>query len=869
MPLVLPLGSPENTLETSGGKAANLGALIRAGLPVPDGWCLTTAAYDAIAGAVPSRQSILAAPFPAEIERRVARAYAQMGEGARVAVRSSATAEDLATASFAGQQDTYLGVVGLGPLLEAIRSCWASLWNERAVAYRQASGIDPKGVKLAVVVQRMVDAQVAGVLFTANPVTGDRRQAVVDASPGLGEAVVSGEVNPDHFEVDRATGRVLSSHLGDKAVTIRLAEGGGTRRESGSRAEEPCLSEAELAALAHLGDQVEACFGSPQDIEFALDPEGVTWLTQSRPITTLHPIPGSTRQGLRVYFSANVFQGVFSPFTPMGLQAFRLLTSAFARLGGHPPRDPEAGPWFVAVAGQRIFVDVTEVLRNPLGRRILPRVMRQMEGRSERIFEQLLASEPELAPARTSRLATVLAIVRTVARTKIAPRVVAALLRPDRAVAGARAQLEAAVASRSAAGSLGPADRLEALEQLLADDLHDQVREVLPAAIAGLLAGVAASWLLGDLASPHDFETTRRALPNNPTTEMDLALWQLARRIGEDPGARSQIEGQPAQELARLYRDRALEPIAQRGLADFLSRYGHRGLFEIDLGTARWSEDPAYLLGVIANYLCVADPDLAPDRQFRRWADQAEAMASELVARATRKSPLLGRIVAACLRRMRAMAGLREGHKFLLVAALARGRELLAPLAEELALAGRIDRPDDLYFLDLAEIRRALSGASCQAIVRQRREIYRLEQLRRFVPRVLLSDGRMPSGDLPASPGSDALSGLAASAGVVRGRARILLSPDGSRIAPGEILVAPSTDPSWTPLFMTASGLVMEMGGAMSHGAVVAREYGIPAVVGVPHATVAIADGAILEVDGSAGTVRVVAEAEAEQVTRP
>ena len=279
-----------------GGKAANLGELIRAGFDVPPGFCITTEAYRrAVRGttveagtstdAPAARAAVLAAPFPEPVADAVRDAYARLESGAegRVAVRSSATAEDLPGASFAGQQDTYLNVAGIDDVLDAVHRCWASLWTDRAVAYRAAQGIDGSGVALAVVVQRMVDAASAGVLFTADPVTGRRRQAVLDAARGLGDAVVSGAVDPDHFVVDtanRADPRPAAGRLGRRSAAASLTD-------------------AQVRALASLGDRVEGAFGSPQDIEWAMDAGGHVWLTQSRPITTLYPVPVPQRAAAR------------------------------------------------------------------------------------------------------------------------------------------------------------------------------------------------------------------------------------------------------------------------------------------------------------------------------------------------------------------------------------------------------------------------------------------------------------------------------------------------------------------------------------------------------------------------------------------
>src|SRR5205085_2704523 len=339
--------------------------------------------------------------IPTDIADAITGAYGFFGSGEPipVAVRSSATAEDLPFASFAGQQDTYLNIVGVAAVLDAVRRCWASLWTDRAVSYRESLGLDQRSVRLAVVVQRMVQSAVAGVLFTANPLTGKRRQAVIDANPGLGEAVVSGATNPDHFVVNTASGEIIEHCLGDKQVIIRAAAGGGTQRvEQPGSSTEACLSDVQVRMLVELGARVEAHYAAPQDIEWAIDASDQIFLLQARPITTLFPLPAgapSTDEALRVYLSFNVQQGTYRPFTPMGISAIRLLTSSIAMIFGFPPHSPLHGPNFVTEAAFRIFVDVTEALRRSFGRRLLMQAMGQAEVHAAMIFQQLV-TDPRL-----------------------------------------------------------------------------------------------------------------------------------------------------------------------------------------------------------------------------------------------------------------------------------------------------------------------------------------------------------------------------------------------------------------------------------------------------------------------------------------
>jgi pyruvate,water dikinase len=883
-PLIVALDHVDaGALPLVGGKAANLGELTAAGLPVPAGFCVTTEAYrdvataaglaelldrlaatpagdtSALAGlARQARERILATGMPVAVAGAVTAAYRGLGDGVPVAVRSSATAEDLPFASFAGQQDTYLNIVGVEAVLDAVHRCWASLWTDRAVMYRAANGIDHATARLAVVVQHLVEAAVAGVMFTANPVTGRRRQAVIDATPGLGEAVASGAVNPDHFVADLATGAVLERRLGDKRLVIRARQGGGTEPSAQPASATFCLTDEQIRALAALGTRVEAHYGEPQDIEWAIDPAGSVWLTQARPVTTLFPLPAArlADSGLRVYFCFSLAQGLHRPLTPMGLSAIRVIGASVVRLYGVRSIDPVAGPPAVRDAAGRIFLDITPIMRSAVGRALFPRILDVMEARSAAVLRSLF-DDARLSVTQRSWWPFAGRIARLGLRYGIPLQAAQALARPP----AARRRLERInleLERRSTPPASAPAEqRLDFAVRVLGDATAPLVPRILPAAAAGFAMLGLAGRLLGADAGPGELATVLRGLPHNVTTEMDLALWRLATRIRADPDAADVIRRTPAAELAGRYRTRTLPPVVQRGLEEFLDRYGHRAVAEIDVGLPRWAEDPTHIIGVLANYLGLDDPDRAPDVLFARGAAQAEAMVTTLTARARRRGRVRGRAVGFALNRVRQLAGVRELPKYFIVLVLAQARRQLAAVGAQLAATGRLAAAEDVFFLDLGEAAAGLHGQDLRAVVTHRRQRYERELRRGHIPRVLLSDGTEPEAATapPMTFTDGGLVGTAASAGTVTGQARVVLDPTGAHLQPGEILVAPSTDPGWTPLFLTAGGLVMEMGGANSHGAVVAREYGIPAVVGVANATSLITTGQRLTVDGSRGLI--------------
>ncbi|WP_419997378.1 PEP/pyruvate-binding domain-containing protein [Streptomyces boninensis] len=877
-PLVLPFADiADDMLPLVGGKALNLGILTRAGLPVPPGVCVTTEAYGRVAAGAGLGPVLaeLAATAPtdtaalarlaqraralilqADVADDIVAAVADTAAQGPVAVRSSATAEDLPDASFAGQQDTYLNVVGEDAVVDAVRRCWASLWTDRAVAYRAANGIDHAAVRLCVVVQRMVPAAVAGVMFTANPVTGRRHETVIDASPGLGESVVSGAVDPDRFVVDTATGRITERRPGHRTTLIRGLPEGGTEQIDAEAAEDT-LTDAQLADLTRLGARTERLYdGAPQDTEWAIDKDGKLWLLQARPVTTLYPAPESDQPGLRVYLSVNVAQGVYRPFTPMGVDAFQLLTrSSRTNPGG---RSPTAGSSLgIVEAGGRIYADITDALRSRLGREMLPRALDVAEARSATVIRHLL-TDPRLSVRhrRGTLLKTLRALPKSVAGGyKLPLQIAGALIDPGTALRRADRLPATLDALLRLPADASPATRLDHVERLLGSKLFPLVYAIVPDFAAGYLMFGLARLLVTDPTDRAELQNVLRSLPHNVTTEMDLALWQAATRIKADPVAARTLRDTPAAELAALT---ALPATVQRELDAFMADYGHRAVAEIDLGMPRWSDDPTHILGVLANYLRLDDPDLAPDVLFAKGAEEAERTIEEVTERA---DPRLAPVLRFALDRTRQLAGLRELPKSTMIRAFAGLRTHLKAVGEHLVEQGVLERPEDIFYVSLEQARAGLRGTDLRPLVTRHREAYDRELRRKHIPRVLLSDGTDAEALGAASAAREVtaeaggLAGTPASAGTVTGTARVVHEPVGVHLNPGEILVCPSTDPGWTPLFLTAGGLVMEMGGAISHGAVVAREYGIPAVVGVARATELIKDGATITVDGAAGTV--------------
>ncbi|MEV4119807.1 PEP/pyruvate-binding domain-containing protein [Micromonospora sp. NPDC049645] len=780
-----------------GGKAAGLGELIRRGEQVPDGFCVTTEAHRL--GVIPTAE--------------VVDAYERLGAGP-VAVRSSATAEDLPDASFAGQQDTVLNVTGTDELIAAIEKCWDSLHGDRATAYRDAHQIDHQTVRMAVVVQRMVSPAVAGVLFTANPLTGRRDEMAVDAAAGLGTTVVDGTAAVDHYVLDEVP-----------------------RDDAG------CLTSGQLARLRATGERLQAHFGRPQDVEWAIDANDVLWLLQSRPITGLFPLPPETDKPLpRVYLEFGHVQGMLQPVTPMGMSTLRTQIAAMlAALGVRVE---------IVDIGGRLYGDLTDLARDRSSRKRLVKLLAVDFGpRAQAVMKHVLA-DPRFAPTSggTGRGgAPGAASLRTAGRAVVG--ISRALARPETArVRMFEAIEQIKVRSAAPADLRTTADRLCFLQAHDADDSADAIMWPI---VAGMLAAALPTALLKGIAGPDEIHAVLGGMPYNVTIEMDLALWRLAQGAGDH---RQLLLDTPPAELAARHLRGALPDI---GMAAFLDAYGHRGAAEVDLGVPRWAEDPTPVFAAVANYLRVTDPGQGPDQRFARAAAAAENALRELVTRARRRRPVRGILAGFLLRRARSLAGLREAGKFAGLYPLRETRRQLLLIGADLRDAGLLEQPDDIMFLTLDEVHTVVhQGVDLRGTVTSRRAVHRRELRRRTVPVALLSDGTDVETVLPPTPAADGtLAGVGASAGRVTGPARVVHEPDTAHVEPGEVLVAATTDPGWTPLFLTASALVTETGAIMAHGPTVAREYGIPAVICVPDATRIISTGQLVTVDGGAGTI--------------
>ena len=862
--LVLGFHEMEKTqLMLVGGKGLNLGELSKIqGIQVPEGFCVTTVGYQTAIedndsfqrlldqltmlkaddrepiGEISQkiRQIIMEVEIPSDVVSSVADYLSRFGEGHAYAVRSSATAEDLPHASFAGQQDTYLNIIGKEAIFQHIRKCWASLFTDRAVIYRIQHGFDHRQVYLSVIVQKMVFPQASGILFTADPITGNRKLLSIDASFGLGEALVSGLVSADCYKVqeDQITDRMIAA----KKLAIYAREEGGTKTVpiDADQQKTQTLTDQQILQLARIGGQIETHFGKPQDIEWCLA-DDTFYIVQSRPITTLFPIPEADDQENHVYISVGHQQMMTDPIRPLGLSFFLLTTNA-------PMRK----------AGGRLFVDIARQLASPASRNMLLNMMGQhdplMKDAIMNIIERgdfikLLPNEKEAPrPVRGNT-----AMPEPFENN---PSIVSELIKKNQT---SIEELKQNIQTKSGSD----------LFDFILEDIQE-LKKILfnPQSTATFMAAMNASTWMNEkmnewLDEKNVADTLSQSVPNNITSEMGLALLDVADVIRPYPEVINFLQNVKDDNFLNVLDQFDGGRETRDAFHAFLTKYGMRCAGEIDITRTRWSENPMILVPLILGNIKNFEPH-AGKRKFEQGLRVALEKENELLERLKQLPD--GEQKAIETKRMidliRNFIGYREYPKYGMINRYFVYKQALLKEAEQLVNAGVIHEKEDIYYLTFEEFRETVRTKKLdyQLINKQKDEYKLYEKL--TTPRVITSDGETLSGaykreNLPAG----AIAGLPVSAGVIEGRARVLLNMEDADLEEGDILVTSFTDPSWTPLFVSIKGLVTEVGGLMTHGAVIAREYGLPAVVGVENATKLIKDGQRIRVNGTEGYIEI------------
>lgn len=894
-----------------GGKGANLGEMTRAGLPVPPGFCVTADAYrrftasaqttitqilnetrmddpdDVETKSAQLREFLIAQPIPPDIADEILQAYAQLAHALHsaagtlpVAVRSSATAEDLPDASFAGQQDTYLNIRGDAQLLEYVKRCWASLWTGRAVTYRQKQGYAHDKVALAVVVQAMIESEVAGILFTANPINFNRGEMVLNASWGLGEAIVSGLVTPDTWITDK-DGRILEREIATKELAVEYAEGGGTREIPipSEKSEIPSLTDAQVTVLIQIGGRVEQHYARPMDIEWAYANQ-TFYMLQARPITTLGTTapnfqslsadqptsrptdlptsqsPVSSLQLFRGEYNRSMFIEIFpDPLSPAFLSVIAplfesMLAFTFETLGFDPPKNiPAIGTFY----GQPYF-------------------------HREYIQAALASLSPEVQTALVTQIVNPFGKHNTKLPTEASPAFLSMVTRLLRFMTGFPKQLPALLETYHTEirrfndlpfESLSDLEIMSRVRSLLFDQASKLLNyDFLMIALIGItyqMLGTLLDRYYG-VASEQVRAKLISGVTGNVTMETNKRLWNLAqeaksssivRNILSSPFPPSSVLGE-GQGVRGLLSQSGDGRIFLAELDAFLEQYGHREV-RMDILYPTWSQDPTPVLNFIRGYFD-ADDRASPFVQQARLVQEREQLAQEVESHL--HSDVAGRFAIAplfhwVLKNTQTHTRERDTMHFELTRLFPPFRRALLVLGTRWQKQNLIDAPDDVFFLHLDEMQTlAETPRPVHDLVRERRAEFAANA--QHSPPAILRDG--VAVDMPQSAATDTASGtlrgIAGSPGIAHGIVRVVRGPDEfEKLKRGEILVAPLTNPVWTPLFAIAGGIITQVGGILSHGAIVAREYGIPAVMAVPDATTLLQDGQRVTVDGNKGIV--------------
>ncbi|PFR81000.1 phosphoenolpyruvate synthase [Bacillus cereus] len=863
---VLDFQEIENTqLLFVGGKGLNLGELTNIqGIQVPEGFCVTTVGYEkaieqneefqtllqqltklkmeerAQIGEMSKkiREVIMAVEIPTDVVEAVAHYLSRFGNEHAYAVRSSATAEDLPYASFAGQQDTYLNIIGEEAILQHVRKCWASLFTERAVTYRMQNGFEHNQVSICVVIQKMVFPEASGILFTADPITSNRKVLSIDASFGLGEALVSGLVSADNYKVKED--EIVEKVIATKKLAIYGRKEGGTERKkiAPNKQKVQTLTEQQILQLARIGRQIEAYFGCPQDIEWCLVDDTI-YIVQSRPITTLYPIPEENDGGNHVYISVGHQQMMTDAMKPLGLSFFLLTTSA-------PMRK----------AGGRLFVDATQRLASPASRDYLINTL----GKSDPLIRDALTTVVErdnfitLLPDDEKEKSVGKGVPPASTQPEIEndPAIVTELIKNSEA---SLEELKQNMQLKSG---------VDVLDFILED--IQQLKKVLfnPQSIAVIMAGMNASTWINEkmeqwLGEKNAADTLSQSVQNNITSEMGLALMDVADVIRPYKEVITYLQHvEDDSFLNELVQFKGGEE-ARDAILTFLNKYGMRCSGEIDITKTRWSEKPTTIIPMILNNIRDFEYG-ASKRKFEEGLQEALKKEEELVDRLQHLSGGKQKVeeTKRMIRNIRNFIGYREYPKYGMINRYFIYKQALLKEAEQLVQSGVIREVDDIYYLTFEELHEVVctNKLDYELIQKQKNDYKLYEKL--TPPRIMTSDGEIITGkykreNLP----DDAIVGLPVSSGVIEGRARVILNMEEANLEEGDILVTAFTDPGWTPLFVSIKGLVTEVGGLMTHGAVIAREYGLPAVVGVENATKLIKDGQRIRVHGTEGYIEV------------
>ncbi|MFS1517330.1 PEP/pyruvate-binding domain-containing protein [Bacillus sp. SCS-151] len=842
----------EEDFQAVGGKGYNLSKMYNQGLNVPNGFVITSDAYNSyiqknFIGEKISRilneetstkeksltiKSLFTKElFSIELQKHIEDQLTKIASK-RVAVRSSSTVEDLPGMSFAGQYSTYLNVTRKD-IIDKVLLCWQSLWNERAIDYRTKYDVTSDFTH-SVVIQEMINSKLSGIVFTANPITGNRNEIYINGSYGLGEAIVSGEVNPDQYTVAKSNGKVLIEELSSKERLCQYGEDGieyvpirdGLKNGSS-------LENLHIESIVKEAIKLEAYFSKPQDIEFAIDHNDELYIVQSRDITSLFPIDSFIQdKKLRAYLSVStVMLGMKEPFTPLGFELFGHMVPTIVNVMTSRNKPLDGG--FVKEAGGRIFADITYLLANKFVGKQFAKAFAGNDLPLEGTMNAVLKRHGKQFTNQGIKFKIPWGIIKY-AISMVKPYVEANKIASEDRYGQMKKIGHAVVEEhmKLACSLQTVEEKLDFIKDTLVNAFILSQKQALYCVEFANFSKISKklSKMLGD---DFDIVPLTKSFPNCITVELGMELNYLAKYFDEE----------------------GIEPTKNHPkVRQLLKEFGHRSTIELDFGVKRWSEDPAYIMNLIKSYMV----DQMYNRNIEEVhgnAQKADQLINEIYERI---KVLKGKRRARKMRKMiidyRIAAGMREYPKFDIVRMLALAREVMLEVGQLYEQQGLIEDQEDVFFLRTQDIR---SREQLRLTILTNKEVYKREFARTTIPRIVLNTGETYYSAQNVDPHSKILQGVPLSAGIYEGKVRVIFDPNKAELLEGEILVTESTNPAWTPLFMTAKGLIMEYGGPVSHGGIVAREYGIPAVVGIPSATATLKDGQMVRINGETGTVEI------------
>lgn len=861
-----------------GGKGYNLGDMLKNGFSVPNGFCITTNAYiefleynkfddfvkraslekdqDLIGNVSKSiRQKLERGKVPENIKNSIVNAYKKSGVNYSYAIRSSAIAEDTDFASFAGQQDTYLNVKGEEELIKSVIKCWASLFTERAMLYRMRNNIPFEDVIMSIAVQRMVIPQSSGIMFTANPITGHRQEVCIDAGFGLGEAMVSGIVTPDTYLVDTRNNKIIEKQLGKKESQIVTNKDGGVEKVNLSKSEssKQVLSDSLIIELANYGKKIERHYNSSQDIEWCIE-NGKIYFVQSRPITSLYPIPCPMPDDnkLHSYISFNHVQMMIKPISPLGIDILRRLFHFDSNI------KTDSDYRFLKSSGGRIYIDISILLSDKLLSRFIVSFIGNVSEQikqgilnlieKDEFKENIYSNKADTKALKRFLLARVLGGVKNIFFKKPVSSIAFLNEYIDKRISKAVNDLENAKEE----------EKFKVMEQVI--NFTEDFKVLLPRMMAGIgsfaiLKNLEMKWL----GSNEYTNRIVKGLEGNITTEMGLLTGDLADMVGKSPELIEIFEKSNSKDIFEKVEKLPDNKEFKKLFSSFINKYGMRCSGEIDIKNKRWKED---LTPLIKSILAMAKTSTENSHrvEYEKLIKDSKKAKVELIEEVKNKK---GRVKAKFIKRianvLHCYLPIREHPKYMIVNLLEICKEICLSKGNNMVIKGQLEKAEDIFYLTWFEVKSLEENKNnIKSIIKKRKENY-LYYEKITPPSILTNDGECVRCEvINENVKEGTLVGTGVSAGIVEGIAKVILDPSEASINKGEILIAPYTDPGWTPLFINASGLVTEIGGMLTHGTVVAREYGIPAVVSLSNATKKIKSGQIIRVNGDSGVVEII-----------